>query len=427
MQDKESFQIEFEQYLEKYANVLVKVGLNLQPGQRLLIGFPAFGVYGVPIELSPLIRWVTKQAYQAGARLVDVLWTDDQMRLIRFQEAPRDSMDEFPEWRAKAAYEIISSGDAILSFYAEDPELLKGQEPELIGIFQATNWQHIGPAMDLITKNASNWCLATAPVDGWVNRLFPELSPQEGKGKFWDLIFEICRIKQADPISAWRTHMMDINKRADYLNHKKYAQLKYTALGTDLTIGLPEGHMWHGGGMTSQNGIDFTANIPTEEVFTLPHNHKVDGVVSSTKTLGYGGNLIENFSLRFSDGKIIEINAKRNENVLRSLIETDEGASRLGEVALVPHSSPISQTGLLFNNILLDENASSHLALGKAYKVSVENGEEMSDENFSAIGGNQSAVHVDFMIGSGEMDIDGITTDGSKEAVMRGGEWAFDL
>jgi len=427
MPDKKSSQIGFEQNLEKYADVLVKVGLNLQPGQRLLIGFPAFGVYGVPIEIFPLIRLITRKAYQAGARLVDVLWNDDHMRLIRFQEAPHDSFAEFPAWRANATFETANSGDAVLSFYAEDPELLRDQDPELVGVFQATNWQHIGPTMDLITKNATNWCIATAPVDGWAEKIFPGLSPSDAKAKLWDTLFDICRVLHADPIAAWNTHLAEVSKRVNYLNHKKYSNLKYTAPGTDLMIGLPEGHAWHGGGMTSQNGISFTANIPTEEVFTLPHKNKTNGVVSTTKPLGYGGNLVEEFTLKFSDGRVVDIDAKKNKNVLKGIIETDEGASFLGEVALVPHSSPISQTDLLFSNVLLDENASCHLALGTAYKFSIENGEEISDEDFIAIGGNHSLVHVDFMIGSDEMDIDGITANGSQEPVMRGGEWSFKV
>ena len=419
--------LEFKQNLEKYAEVLVKVGLNIQPGQRLLIGSPVFGIYGTPIELAPLVRLITSKAYQAGARLVDALWNDDQMKLIRFQKAPRDSFDEFPEWRAKAVYETASSGDAMLNFFAQDPELLKNQDPELVGIFHTTNWTHIGPTLGLTAKNATNWCVATAPVDGWVNKVFPALSPGEGKARFWDTIFEICRVKQADPIAAWEAHLAELSGRVDYLDHKKYTALKYSAPGTDLTVGLPKEHVWHSGRMTSQNGIDFTANIPTEETFTLPHKNKIDGVVSSTRPLEYGGSLIEDFTLKFSEGRVVEIAAKKNENILRSLIETDEGASRLGEVALVPNSSPISQTGMLFSNILLDENASNHFALGTAYKFSVQNGETMSDDDFAAIGGNQSLVHVDFMIGSGEMDVDGLTQHGSAEPVMRGGEWAFDV
>lgn len=427
MQETGGAQNEFEQNLEKYADVLVKVGLNLQPGQKLLIGFPAFGVYGVPLELAPLVRVVTRKAYQAGARLVDVLWNDDQMRLIRFQEAPRDSFAEFPTWRADVAYEAAESGDAILILFAEDPELLKEQDPELMGQFNGANWAHIGPTMELLSKNATNACVATAPVAGWVDKLFPESPTREGKEKFWDMIFEICRVKQADPVRAWRAHLMELNQRVDYLDQKKYTSLKYSGPGTDLTVGLPAGHLWHGAGVTSQTGIDFTANIPSEEIFTLPHKNQVDGVVSATKPLAYGGSLIEEFTLKFSEGRVVEISASKNENVLRGLIETDEGAGRLGEAALVPHSSPISQTGMLFHNILLDENAANHLALGSAYKFNVENGEEMSDEAFAGIGGNQSLVHVDFMIGSAEMDVDGVRDDGTIEPIMRGGEWAFGV
>ena len=418
---------EFDQNLEKYAEVIVKVGLNIQPGQRLLIGAPVLGVYGISLELAPLIRLITKQAYQTGARLVDVLWNDDQMRLIRFQEAPRDSFEEFPEWRANALYETARSGDASLNFFAEDPEQLKDQDPELVGALQTANWKHIGPSLELFTKNLTNWSVATAPVDGWVDKIFPALPQEERKAKFWDTIFDICRIKQPDPIAAWEAHLTELSGRVNYLDHKKYTGLKYSAPGTDLTVGLPKGHVWHSGRMTSQSGVDFTANIPTEEVFTLPHKNKVDGVVSSTRPLAYGGSLIEEFTLKFSGGQVVEVSAKRNEDILRNLIKTDEGASRLGEVALVPNSSPISQTGMLFNNILLDENASNHLALGTAYKFSVENGEEMSDDDFAAIGGNQSLIHVDFMIGSGMMDVDGVLPDGKTEPVMRNGEWAFDF
>ena len=213
---------EFEQNLDKYADVIIRVGLNLQPGQRLLIGEPFFGIYGTPIELVPLVRLVVRKAYQAGARLVDVLWNDDQMRLTRFEEAPRDSFEEFPTWRTNAAYEIASSGDAILKFNAQNPELLKDQDPELVDIFYKTNWTHIAPTMELRAKNSMNWTVATAPVEGWVDKLFPSVSPGDRKAKFWDILFEICRVKQADPISAWDAHLTQLTGRANYLNHRRY-------------------------------------------------------------------------------------------------------------------------------------------------------------------------------------------------------------
>jgi aminopeptidase len=410
---------EFEQNLDKYAEVIVRVGLNLQPGQRLLIRMP-------PIELVPLVRLIVTKAYKVGARLVDVMWNDDQLRLIRFQHAPRDSFEEFPTWRADAAFEAAKSGDAVLTIYAENPDLLCEQDPELVATVFRTRVKHFKPFGDLVVKNAINWTVVTAPVDGWTEKVFPDLPPDVREAKFWDTIFEICRVKQEDPVSAWRDHVNELVARSDHLNHKQYTALKLTAPGTDLTVGLPRGYIWRGARMTSQNGIDFMANIPTEEVFTMPHKDKTEGVVTATKPLSYGGVLIEDFSLTFADGRVVKASAAKGEEVLRKLIETDEGASRIGEVALVPHSSPISQSGLLFYNTLIDENASNHIALGRAYKFSMENGEAMSDDEFAAAGGNHSLVHVDLMIGSGEMDVDGLTEGGAAEPVMRGGEWAFE-
>ncbi|UCC63655.1 MAG: aminopeptidase [Anaerolineae bacterium] len=419
--------LEFQRNLDKYAEVTVRVGLNLQPGQRLLIGMPLFGIYGTPLELAPLVRTIVAKAYQAGARLVDVMWNDDQLRLIRFQHAPRDSFEEFPTWRADAAFEAAKAGDAVLVIYAENPDLLVGQDPELVAVVQHTNFKHSEPTMDLVVKNAMNWALITAPVEGWPQKVFPDLPPDSRKAKFWDTIFEICRVKQADPVSAWQDHVNELVVRSDYLNRKRYAALKLTAPGTDLTVGLPSGHIWRGARMTSQNGIDFTANIPTEEIFTIPHKDRTEGVVTATKPLSYGGILIQDLSLTFSEGRVVKATAKKGEQSLHKLLETDEGASRLGEVALVPHSSPISQSGLLFYNILIDENASNHIALGRAYKFSLENGEAMSDDEFAAIGGNHSLIHIDCMIGSGEMDVDGLLKDGTAEPIMRGGEWAFEV
>jgi len=416
---------EFERNLDKYAEVIVRVGLNLQPGQRLLIGMPMFGVYGTPLELAPLVRLIVAQAYQAGARLVDVMWNDDQLRLIRFQHAPRDSFEEFPTWRADGVFEVAKAGDAVLAIYAEDPDLLVKQDLTLITTVHQTGFKHAKPFSDLRGKNAMNWVVITAPVDGWPEKVFPDLPPEDRKAQFWDTIFEICRVKQPDPVSAWKDHANELAARSNYLNHKRYAALKLTAPGTDLTVGLPRGHIWRSGCMTSQTGIDFTANIPTEEIFTIPHKDKTAGVVTATKPLSYGGSLVEDFSLTFSAGRVVKATAKRGEESLHRLLEMDEGANRLGEVALVPHSSPISQSGLLFYNILIDENASNHIALGRAYEFGLEGGEAMSGDEFAAAGGNHSLVHIDCMIGSGEMDVDGLTADGAAEPIMRGGEWAF--
>lgn len=420
--------LDFERNLDKYAEVIVRVGLNLQPAQRLLIiGMPQLGIYGTPLELAPLVRLIATKAYQVGARLVDVMWNDDQLRLIRFQHAPRDSFEEFPTWRIDGAVEVTKSGDAVLVIYAEDPDLLVKQDSTLITNARQTDFRYAKPFSDLRRKNATNCAVITAPVSGWPEKVFPDLPPEDRKAQFWDTIFEICRVKQPDPVSTWQDHINELAARRDYLNHKRYAALKLTAPGTDLMAGLPRGHVWRAARMASQNGIDYTANIPTEEVFTIPHKDEMEGVVTSTKPLSFGGSLIEDFSLTFSEGRVVKATAKKGEESLHKLLETDEGASRLGEVALVPHSSPISQSGLLFYNILIDENAASHIALGQGMRFNIEGGEAMSDDEFTAVGGNHSLIHIDFMIGSGEMDVDGLTEDGTAEPIMRSGEWAFEV
>jgi aminopeptidase len=281
--------------------------------------------------------------------------------------------------------------------------------------------------MALKSKNITNWGVISAPVDGWAAKIFPDLPAERRKSKLWDIIFDICRVKYDDPAAAWQDHIKQLDARGEYLTKKDYTAMKLTSDGTDLTIGLPNGHIWESGRMSAQNGIEFIANLPTEEIFTMPHREKTEGVVCATKPLSYGGSLVEDLSLTFSAGRVVKATAKKGEESLRNLLETDEGASALGEVALVPHSSPISQTGLIYHNILIDENASCHLALGQAYRATIKNGAAMSDEEFAAAGGNQSMIHTDFMVGSGDMDVDGIREDGTAEAILRGGEWAFEV
>ena len=418
---------EFEQNLEKYAEVIVKVGLNLQSGQRLLIGGPTLTNDGTPLECVPLVRLIVKKAYQIGARLVDVMWGDEQLRLIRFQHAPRDSFEEFPSWRIDGEVKIDEAGDADLVIVSSNPELLCDQDPKLITKSQQAFFKHIKPVSELISKNAMNWLAAPGATEGWANKVFPNFPQKSRINKLWDSIFEICRVKEKDPISAWRDHINQLGKRKVYLNRKKYIELKLIAPGTDLSISLPKGHKWVGGIVITQNGINFVPNIPTEEIFTLPNKNKTEGIVSSTKPLYYGGEIIEDFRLKFSEGRVIEVNAKKGRDFLLKTLDTDNGARYLGEIALVPHSSPISQSKLLFYNVLIDENAATHVALGKARKFNLVNGETMSDDDFTEVGGNQSLIHIDFMIGSGEMDIDGITEDGTAEAIIRKGEWAFEV
>jgi aminopeptidase len=409
----------FEQTLQNYAELIVRVGLNLQPGQRLVIQ--------TPVEALRLVRLVAACAYQAGSRLVDIIFDDDQITLARFQFAPRDSFSEDRLWFGRMLDELGRSGNAYLRIYAEDPDLLKDQDPELVSLYKRTILMNRKAFTDQISHNATNWCVASAPIESWAAKMFPNLIPAKREERLWQSIFDVCRLKEQDPVEIWRQHIRELGARRDYLNRKHYSALKYSAPGTDLTVGLPEGHVWRSGSIASQGGIIFTPNLPTEEVFTLPHKDRVDGVVTATRPLSYASTLIDNFSLTFEAGRVVNFKALQGENVLRNLIETDEGSHRLGEVALVPHSSPISQSGLLFYNTLFDENAASHLAFGMAYQFTLLGGEEMTMEEFRDAGGNASLTHVDFMIGSGQMDIDGVSADGSLEPLMQNGEWAFDL
>jgi aminopeptidase len=416
---------DFDRKLASYADLAIRVGLNLQPGQRLLITNASSG--GVVLEAAPLVRQLAAAAYRAGARFVDVLWADELLRLLRFEQALSDSFEEYPDWQVTTALEFIARGDAMLSVKADDPDLLRGQDPALVSLARQVAARRIRPVLEEVERNATNWLVIAAATPAWAARIFPEVPAAEQVDCLWESIFAMCRVDTPDPVAAWRSHVADLVARRDYLNAKAYSALHYTGPGTDLTVGLPKGHLWDSAGMPSQQGIDFIANLPTEEVFTLGHRTQVEGTVTASRPLSYGGTLIDGFSVTFAGGRAVSAHAARGEAMLRSLIDTDDGAGRLGEAALVPHSSPISQTGRIFLNTLIDENAASHLAFGSAYRFSVRGAEDMSAEEFAAVGGNTSLVHVDFMIGCGELDVDGITEDGRVEPVMRRGEWAFEV
>jgi aminopeptidase len=412
--------------LQIYAELTVKVGLNLQPGQRLLVIGPLANG-GVSLVAAPRVRCIAASAYRAGAPLVETLWGDEPLLLTRFQNAPRDSFSQFSTWLPRVLVEHVEAGHAVLSVYANDPDLLKSESPDLVSALQQAASFSIRPFRELISGNQTNWTVIAGAGANWAARVFPRSPAEQQVGRLWEAIGRLCRLNQPDPIAAWNAHLAALAARSDYLNLKRFDALKYCGPGTDLTLGLPAGHVWVSGRSASRSGIPFTANLPTEEVFTIAHKDRVDGTVRSTKPLSYGGTLIEGFSLRFAGGRVTGLDADRGESVLRQLVETDEGAGRLGEVALVPHSSPISQSDLLFYNTLFDENAASHVALGSAYKFTLGGGDAMNDEQFERAGGNRSAIHVDFMIGSGELDVDGIRKDGTSEPLMRRGEWATEL
>jgi len=383
----------FDEKLQRYADLVVKIGLNLQPGQRLIIR-------QAPVDAAPLVRAITVSAYKVGSPLVNVFWEDDDLMLARFNHAPRDSFTEFPAWETEALLQGVKRGDAMLSIHANNPDLLNGQDPKLVSTYIRTRQEHLLPVRNYTMRDAVNWLVIGVPIESWAAKIFPDAAKEEQIPKLWETIFSVCRLDQPDPIAAWRAHIQDLIARSNYLNQKSYTALKYTGRGTALTVGVPKGHIWKGAQSKSEKGITFVANLPTEEVFTMGDKNRVDGVVSSTRPLNHQGMLIDGFQLTFSAGRVVKATAKQGESVLRDLIAADDGAGRLGEVALVPHSSPISQSGLLFYNTLFDENASSHLALGRAYRFNMQGGTVMTEEEFAAAGGNYSLFHVDFMVGS---------------------------
>lgn len=406
---------QFDRELQAYAELIVRVGLNLRSGQRLLIR--------APIESAPLVRHVVANAYDLGARLVDTIWNDPLLQLVRFSHAPTDSFEEYSTWGVQAGLEYAENGHAILSITGSDPDLLRDVDPSHISAVRRTEGRVGAPVSRLISADAINWCVVAYPAEAWAAKVFPGLPAGEQQAALWQRIAQAVRLDKADPLADWQAHAGDLEARTAFLNDKQYQALHFTGPGTDLTVGLPYNHRWLGGAAPAANGISNIANIPTEEVFTAPHRARVDGRVSASMPLNYGGNLIENFGVNFEGGRVVGLWAERGESLLRSIVDTDEGSARLGEIALVPHSSPISQTGTLFYNTLFDENAASHIALGRAYRNCIAGCENLDDEDFAVMGGNSSDTHVDFMIGSGMVDVDGILDDGTAEPLMRAGEW----
>lgn len=407
---------DFQTKLEKYAELAVKVGVNVQQGQTLVVN--------APLNAAPFVRLVTRKAYEVGAKNVHVEWTDEEITRIKFDLAPDEAFQEYPMWKAKGYEELAEEGACFLSIKPPNPDLLKGVNPDRIATANKVAGQAMHKYRSYAMSDKISWSVVSVASPEWAEKVFPDLPQEEQTDALWDAIFKATRADLPDPIAAWKEHSAMLDAKADWLNQKRYKALHYKAPGTDLTIELPEGHLWVSGGSVNAQGIPFMANMPTEEVFTTPHRLGINGTVRSTKPLSYGGNLITNFSFTFENGKVIDYSAEHGGEVLKRLLDTDDGAKSLGEIALVPHHSPISMSNLVFYNTLFDENASNHLALGNAYAFCLEGGKTMDEEELEKRGLNRSLTHVDFMIGSEEMDIDGITQDGKREPVFRKGNWA---
>ncbi|MGB6686984.1 MAG: aminopeptidase [Terracidiphilus sp.] len=402
--------------LDKLAEVAVRVGLGLEAGQEV--------VMTASLDALPLARRITEHAYRAGASLVTTLFTDEEAALMRYRFAPDASFDRAAGWLYDGMAAAFKSGAARLAITGGNPALLANENPDKVGRANRSMSQVYRPALELITRFHINWTIVAAATPAWAAQMFPNDPPDVALARLWDAIFATTRIDKDDPVAAWKAHDASLQKRAAFLNEKRYSALKYRGPGTDFRLGLADDHLWLGGGSTAANGLYCIPNMPTEEVFSMPHKDRADGTVTATKPLSHQGTMIEGIHVRFERGRIVEMRATKGQGVLEKLIDTDDGARRLGEVALVPQSSPIASSGKLFFNTLFDENAASHVALGQAYTSCMRNGENFTAEQLAAKGANSSLIHVDWMIGSDKLDIDGITASGAVEPLMRNGEWA---
>ncbi|WP_029076463.1 aminopeptidase [Kaistia adipata] len=404
------------QKLDRLGEVAVRVGLGLQEGQEL--------VMTASLDALPLVRRITEHAYKAGASLVTTLFSDEEATLMRFRHARDGSFDVASGWLYDGMASAFKNGAARLAIAGENPSLLAGQDPDKVSRANRARSAAYTPALELIAGFDINWTIASYASPAWARAVFPNEPEEVAVAKLWDAIFAASRVDLVDPVAAWAEHNKALHARTKLLNDKRYSALRFVGPGTDLTVGLADDHAWEGGASMAKNGIVCNPNIPSEEVFTTPHKDRVSGHVTSTKPLSYQGTLIEDIAVRFEDGRIVESTARTGAEVLAKVLDTDAGARRLGEVALVPHSSPISASGLLFYNTLYDENAACHIALGQAYAKCIRGGDTMSPEQLAAKGANKSLIHIDWMIGSSHIDIDGIAADGRVEPIMRRGEWA---
>jgi aminopeptidase len=402
--------------LDRLAEVAIKVGLRLEPGQDLLVTAPTVAL--------PLVRRIAEHAYKAGAGLVTPIMSDEAVTLARYRFGRDEGFDRAASWLYEGMAKAFAGNTARLAIVADNPMLLSGEDPARVARASKANSIAYKPALERIVNFDINWNIIAYPSPSWAKLVFPDDEEDVAVEKLADAIFAASRVDNDDSVAAWNKHNAVLRSRTEWLNGQRFDALHYTGPGTDLTIGLAHGHEWQGGGSTAKNGITCNANIPTEEVFTTPHARRVSGHVISSKPLSYQGSLIDNIAVRFEEGRIVEAKASRGEEVLNKVLDTDEGARRLGEVALVPHSSPISQSGLLFFNTLFDENAACHIALGQCYSKCFVDGTSLSPEQIAAQGGNKSLIHIDWMIGSDQTDIDGLYADGRRVPVFRKGEWA---
>ncbi|MBD9893081.1 aminopeptidase [Enterococcus faecalis] len=407
----------FNENLKKYARLIAKTGVNVQDNHTVVLQ--------ISVDQAPLARLITEEAYRLGAAEVIVQWSDETIQREFLAHAATDRIENVPQYKIDQTDDWIAKGASRISVVSSNPDALAGVDAQRVAAFQAANGKALVNLRKATQANKVSWTVVAAASEGWAAKVFPELATSEEQvDALWNEIFKTTRIYEENPVIAWDIHDKKLQEKAAELNEQQFTALHYTAPGTDLTIGLPKNHLWEGAGSYNARGEEFMANMPTEEVFTAPDSRRVDGYVSSTKPLSYAGTIISGMKFTFKDGKVVDFSAEQGEEALKNLLAIDEGAKHLGEVALVPDPSPISQSGLIFYNTLFDENASNHLAFGSAYAFNLQGGTEMSEEELAAAGLNRSQTHVDFMVGSDKMNIDGIKEDGTIVPVFRNGDWA---
>ncbi len=409
-----------EGLIEKFAKVIVEAGVNLQDGQMLVVN--------APLEAATLVKYIVKEAYLKNSKKVMVNFSDVEVNKQEQLYASQETLNELPDWAVARAHYIVDNGAASISITSPKPGIMAGVDPMRMQIAN----REIMPKMKFFRKytmeNEGQWCVVACPNEVWAKKVFPNLSPTEAVDALWEAILNASRItEENDPLEEWNKHNETLSLRNDKLNEYNFVSLHFkNSLGTDLEIGLVENHLWAGGGEYSKKGIYFNPNIPTEENFCMPHNKKINGRVVATMPLNYSGKLIEDFYLDFQDGKVVAYDAKKEKEALKSLIEFDEGSSSLGEVALISYDSPISNMNILFYNTLFDENASCHLALGASYtSTNLKEAEKYTEEELEALGSNQSNTHIDFMFGSSDMEVTGVTHDGKIVQIFKDGNFVF--
>ncbi|MGL4819263.1 MAG: aminopeptidase [Bacilli bacterium] len=407
----------FEQMLEKYADLAIRVGANLQPKGTLVIR--------ATIEAAPFVRVVSRKAYELGAHIVKIEWSDDTCVRNKLLYGEDEVVELVPQFFVDEQNAVVDSGAVYMSVLCPNPDLYEGIDPKRVARSAAAGARALAHFRERLMNDDNAWTIVAIPCEAWAKKVFPNEDVESGISKLWEQVFAICRVDQADPIAAWKEHNETLYKMVEKLNEKRFKTLVYKSATIDLTIDLPEEHVWKGGGAKLANGLHFNPNIPTEEVFTMPHKDGVNGWVKSTLPFNYRGSLIEGMEFKFENGAVVEAKATKNEEVLQLMLSSDEGAKRLGEVALVPFESPIRESGHIFFNTLYDENASCHIALGKAYPTNLNGGEKMSKEELASHGVNDSLIHEDFMIGSQDLSIDGVRADGTTEPIFRNGTWAL--